>query len=87
MQNYLLTAIQNLTNNAGCIIYDNDYSTIQWVDFDGTPPTQAEIDAEIAKIKADEIVEAETKKQAKAAAEAKLAALGLTANDLKALGL
>ena len=34
-----------------------------------------------------ELVEAEAKAQAKATAEAKLAALGLTTNDLRALGL
>ena len=39
-------------------------------------PKVAEIEAEIAKYKAD-----------KAAAQAKLAALGLTADDLKVLGL
>jgi len=40
---------------------------------------QADLEAQIA--------EAETKAQAKAVAEAKLAALGLTTEDLKALGL
>ncbi len=43
---------------------------------------------EIDKAKAEEIAKAEEDKaMAKAAAEAKLGALGLTANDLKALGL
>ena len=50
-------------------------------------PTQAEIDATIEQIKADE-AQAELDRIAKkAAAEAKLVALGLTADDLKALGL
>ncbi len=40
---------------------------------------QADVEAQIA--------EAETKAQAKAVAEAKLAALGLTTEDLEALGL
>jgi hypothetical protein len=48
---------------------------------------------ELAQIKADELeltakIEAEAKAEAaKSAAQAKLAALGLTAEDLKALGL
>jgi hypothetical protein len=54
MRDYLFDAIKNLTNGAGFMIWANDYSTIQWVDFDGTPPTQSEIDAEIVRIKAEE---------------------------------
>jgi len=87
MRDYLFDAIANLTNGAGCMIWNNDYSTVKWVDFDGIPPTQAQINAEIIKIKADEAAEAEAKADAKASAEAKLKALGLTAEDLKALGL
>ena len=60
--------------------------------------TQEEIirdatDSEIAQIAKDKAeadarkAEAEAKAQAKATAEAKLAALGLTTNDLRALGL
>jgi hypothetical protein len=49
--------------------------------------------AELAKLKADaeqvqlELDEAEAKAQTKLAAQAKLAALGLTVEDLQALGL
>jgi len=64
-----------------------DYSTIKWDVLEGEAPTQAEIDAAIEQVKAQE-AQAELDKAAKkAAAEAKLAALGLTADDLKALGL
>jgi hypothetical protein len=45
---------------------------------------QYEIDQENYQAK---LAELETKAQAKAAAQAKLAALGLTVSDLKALGL
>ncbi len=44
------------------------------------------IEANIAKAEI-ELTQAQIKAQAKATAEAKLAALGLTADDLKALGL
>ena len=58
-----------------------------WLDSKQTKPTDEEIEAGKvayqAKVEADK-TEAATKK---AAAEAKLAALGLTADDLKALGL
>lgn len=82
MKDYLFEAIKNLTNGAGCMIWNNDYSTVQWVDFDGTPPTQAEIDAEIVKIKAAEITDAQTKAADKAAL---LDRLGITADEAKLL--
>ena len=60
---------------------------LTWLDTKQTQPTDAEIEAGWvayqAKIEADK-AEAAAKK---AAAEAKLAALGLTSDDLKALGL
>jgi hypothetical protein len=60
---------------------------LQWLDNENSKPTESEIEAGwIAyqeKIQLD-IIEAESKK---AEAQAKLAALGLTSEDLKALGL
>ena len=59
--------------------YDNeDLATVRWNDPSVITPTQAEVDAELNRLSN----EAEQKK---AAAEAKLAALGLTAEDLQAL--
>jgi hypothetical protein len=87
MKNYLVTAIFNLKPNAEFVIHDNDYSTIEWHILDGDAPTLAEVDAAIEQIKADELA-AEVKKESdRLAAQAKLEALGLTADDLKALGL
>jgi hypothetical protein len=85
--NYLVKAIQKLKPSAEFSFADDDYSTIKWDILDGKAPTQAELNAAIDQIKADEATESEAKAQAKAAAEAKLQALGLTADDLKALGL
>lgn len=82
MRDYLFDAIANLTNGAGCMIWDNDYSTVQWVDFNGTPPTQAEIDAEIVRIKSTEIADAHAKAEAKAAL---LERLGITEDEAKLL--
>ncbi len=84
---YLFSAIKSLKPNAEFGYTEQDYSTIVWTKLEGDAPTQAEIDAAIQKIKADEIKAAEQAIADKAAAAAKLEALGLTAGDLKALGL
>lgn len=64
-----------------------DGEELTWLDSEQTKPTDEEIEggrvAYQAKVEADK-TEAATKK---AAAEDKLAALGLTSDDLKALGL
>ena len=85
--NYLVKAIRKLKPNAEFSLNNNDYSTIKWDVLEGTAPTQAEIDSTIEQIKAEEAQAEVVAAQAKAAAEAKLAALGLTTEDLKALGL
>jgi hypothetical protein len=87
MKDYLWLAIRKLKPNSQFSYNDCDYSTIKWDFLDGDAPTQAEIDEAIEQVKADELAEAETKAQAKATAEAKLSALGLTTDDLRALGL
>lgn len=84
---YLFKAIKKLKPTAEFSFSDNDYSTIKWDLLEGDAPSQAEIDVAIKEIKAQE-AQAELDKAAKkAAAEAKLAALGLDTDDLKALGL
>jgi hypothetical protein len=83
----LVKAIKKLKPTAQYSLVENDYSTIKWDVLEGEAPTKAEIDQAIEQVKADEIVEAEAKAKAKKAAQAKLAALGLTVEDLQALGL
>jgi hypothetical protein len=85
--NYLSKAILRLKPTAEFSFTENNYSTIKWDVLDGKAPTQAEIDAAIELVKQDEANAETTKEAAKAAAQAKLAALGLTTDDLKALGL
>lgn len=59
--------------------YDNDdLATVRWNDETVSTPTQAEVDAELARLEQEDA-------DKKAAAEAKLQALGLTAEDIKAL--
>jgi hypothetical protein len=80
-------AIYKLKPTAQFSYENEDYSTIKWDFLEGEAPTQAEIDAAIEQVKADKVIEIQARAEVKAAAEAKLAALGLTADDLRALSL
>ena len=84
---YISKAITKLKPTAEFSFTDDDYSTIKWAVLEGDPPTQKEVDEAIKKVKADEIAEAEASEKAKAVTQVKLAALGLTVEDLQALGL
>jgi hypothetical protein len=85
--NYLSESIRKLRPNAEFSFTEDDYSTVKWNILVGDAPTQAEINVAIEQVKADEEQAELDKAAAKAAAEAKLAALGLTTDDLKALGI
>ena len=87
MNDYLYKAIKKLKPNAEFSFTDNDYSTIKWDVLEGKAPSQKQIDDAIEQVKIDEINQVEAKAEAKASAQAKLAALGLTVEDLQALGL
>ena len=87
MNNYLTLAILLLRPNAEFSFTNDDYSTIKWDVLEGDVPIQAEIDAAIEQVKIDEAQAVIDQVNAKAAAQAKLAALGLTVEDLQALGL
>lgn len=78
MTDYLTKAIQSLRPGAEFSITANDYSTIKWDVLNGEAPTEAEIEAEIAKLKADELKEFEAIAAAKAAL---LERLGITADE------
>lgn len=82
MKDYLADAIKSLRPSAEFSFLEQDYSTIKWDVLDGQAPTEAEINAEIAKIKADEITEAQAKATAKAAL---LERLGITEDEAKLL--
>jgi hypothetical protein len=78
MKDYLADAIKSLRPSSEFSFIEQDYSSIKWDVLDGEAPTQSEIDAEIAKMKADEITAAQTKATAKAAL---LDRLGMTADE------
>lgn len=82
MISYLSAAIKKLRPNAEFSFINEDYSTIQWDVLEGDAPTQAEIDATIEQIKADEMNQAEAKAAQKAAL---LDRLGITEDEAKLL--
>jgi hypothetical protein len=82
MDTYLMQAIWKLRPTAEFSFSKNDYSTIKWSVLDGDAPTQAEINAAIEQVKADEIA---AKTKAATDKAALLAKLGITADEAKLL--
>tara|TARA_R110000868_G_C10675676_1_gene747039 strand:+ start:549 stop:803 length:255 start_codon:yes stop_codon:yes gene_type:complete len=77
--------LEMLIPSGGWVIIGEDYEGVQFLECE--PITKAQFEAGFAQYDAWK-AEQEAKAEAdKAAAQAKLAALGLTADDLKALGL
>ena len=79
-----VSAIQFIRPNAQFALTGDD---LEWRDENQTEPTQTEIEAGLVAYKKAQDAELKAKDQAKEAAQAKLAALGLTVEDLTALGL
>jgi hypothetical protein len=78
--------LEMLIPTGGWVIYGDDFNSIIY-DKSVAPITKKQFDdgfAKVAAFKAEQEAKAEA---AKVDAQAKLAALGLTADDLKALGL
>jgi hypothetical protein len=75
-------AIWKLRPDAEFSFTDEDYSTIKWDKLDGNPPTQAEIEATIKEIAAEEIAQKQKSQTDKAAL---LAKLGITEDEAKLL--
>lgn len=74
-----------LIPNGGYVQVGTEYEGIQFLECE--PITREQYEAGFAQYDAWKAEQDATKAAAKAAAEAKLAALGLDADDLKALGL
>jgi hypothetical protein len=74
-----------LIPNGGWVISGDTYEGIDFLECE--PITKAQFDAGFAQYDAWKAQQNADMAAAKAAAEGKLAALGLTADDLKALGL
>ena len=83
----IVKAVRYLRPNADFSFTDDDYSTVVWNSLDGSAPTYEELEQALEELRA---IEAQAEAEAEAKREAALskrAALGLTADDLKALGL
>jgi hypothetical protein len=74
-----------LMPTANFSIEGDDYDSIVWIDCE--PITKAEFEAGFAQYDSWKAKKDADALKAKSAAEAKLASLGLTKDDLKALGL
>jgi DNA-binding NarL/FixJ family response regulator len=81
MINPLSSALQSLRPNAEFSFTDQDINTIVWHTEGITTPSQAEIDAKIVELEAADAA----KVDARQSALAKLAALGLTPEEIAAL--
>lgn len=81
MINPLSSALQSLRPGAEFSFTDQDINTIVWHTEGVTTPSQAEIDAKIVELEAA----ATAKVDARQSALAKLAALGLTVDEIAAL--
>jgi hypothetical protein len=77
--------LKMLIPSGGYHIAGETYETITFIE--AKPITKEEYEAGLAQYDAWKAEQEAAKAQAKAVAEAKFAALGLTAEDLKALGL
>ncbi len=73
--------------NAEWALRGNSLEDLEWLDKLQIKPTEQEIAASFADYDAWKAEQDAAKAQARASAEVKLKALGLTADDLKALGL
>ena len=74
-----------LCPNTEWVITEDDFNSIQWIK--GDPITKAQFNAGFSKYDAWKAEQDAATVAAKESAQAKLAALGLTSDDLKALGL
>ena len=54
MRNYLMYAIDSLAPNSDYVIFGDEYSGIEWRDTVNTKPTEEQVTAKIAEIKAAE---------------------------------
>jgi hypothetical protein len=77
--------LEMLIPSGGWITRGNNFEDVEFIDCE--PITKAEFEAGFAQYDAWKAEQDAAKATAKATAEAKLAALGLTVEDLQALGL
>ena len=82
-----LDVLNMLCPNVEWTISNDDFDNIVWHNLDKAPITKKQFTDGFAQYDAWKAEQDTAKAAAKAAAEGKLAALGLTTDDLRALGL
>ena len=87
MEITLANAISHIHPEAEFVIYEDDLTKLQFIKPKNLSVTQEQVDAALIELEQIRQTEAEAKAAKKAAAQAKLEALGLTVEDLTALGL
>ena len=85
MTTIFLTALRNLQPAGWVVEGDDAFENIKWHDSSVTPVTKDALDAEIARINTENQNKTQAQIDAKASALAKLTALGLTQDEIKAL--
>ena len=83
----LAKAIKFLKPNSEFRFQEADYSTIEWDVLEGDAPTLAQVEAAHIAVEEAEAQAQAAREAKRTAALAKLEALGLDEDDLKALGL
>jgi len=78
-------AVMSLRHGAIFVMSDNDVENITWRTEGVEPLTQAEVEAEVARLEQAAIDDAAARQAARESAEAKLLALGLTVDEVAAM--
>ena len=78
-------AVMSLRPNTEWSMNGDDVENIIWHTPNVQPLTKAEVDAEVARLEAEAVAEVERKAAAKESAVAKLAALGLSVDEVEAI--
>ena len=78
-------AVMSLRPGAIFVMSGDDVENITWRTEGVTPLTQAEVEAEMARLEQAAIDEAAAKQAARESGEAKLVALGLTVDEVAAM--
>jgi hypothetical protein len=78
------TAISSLVQGAEYVL-NNDTGEVLWINPTSSPVTDEQIDDELVRLQAKAISDQQNLIAAKASAQSKLSALGLTADEIKAI--
>ena len=81
----ILNALISLRPGAQFTINDEDLSTIVWYTDGVTTPSKEELDAEVIRLEEEATAKVATQAANKESARAKLAAIGLTPEEISAL--